>query len=45
MWRGGCITRSVFFGKKKEAFEKDPGLENLLLDDYFCRTIEGLVHA
>ena len=45
MWRGGCIIRSVFLGKIKEAFDKDPGLENLLLDDYFCRTIQGLVPA
>jgi len=35
MWRGGCIIRSAFLGKIKEAFEKDPELSNLLLDDYF----------
>ncbi len=35
MWRGGCIIRSVFLGKIKEAFDKDPDLKNLLLDDYF----------
>jgi len=35
MWRGGCIIRSVFLGKIKEAFDKDPNLANLLLDDYF----------
>jgi 6-phosphogluconate dehydrogenase len=35
MWRGGCIIRSVFLGKIKEAFDKNPGLENLLLDPYF----------
>lgn len=35
MWRGGCIIRSVFLGRIKEAFEKTPGLTNLLLDDYF----------
>ena len=35
MWRGGCIIRSVFLGKIKEAFDKNPKLENLLLDDYF----------
>ena len=45
MWRGGCIIRSVFLGKIKEAFDKDPGLENLLLDDYFRITLEGLVPA
>ncbi len=36
MWRGGCIIRSVFLGKIKEAFEKNPGLSNLLLDPYFA---------
>jgi len=35
MWRGGCIIRSVFLGKIKEAFDKNPDLSNLLLDDYF----------
>ncbi len=35
MWSGGCIIRSVFLGKIKEAFEKKPKLSNLLLDDYF----------
>ena len=45
MWRGGCIIRSVFLGKIKEAYDKDPGLENLLLDGYFRETIQGLVPA
>ena len=35
MWRGGCIIRSAFLGKIKEAFDKKPKLSNLLLDDYF----------
>ena len=35
MWRGGCIIRSVFLGKIKEAFDKNPKLENLLLDPFF----------
>jgi 6-phosphogluconate dehydrogenase len=35
MWRGGCIIRSVFLGKIKEAFDADPGLTNLLLDPFF----------
>ncbi len=35
MWRGGCIIRSVFLGKIKNAFDRNPNLENLLLDDYF----------
>jgi len=35
MWRGGCIIRSRFLGKIKEAYDKTPGLKNLLLDDFF----------
>jgi 6-phosphogluconate dehydrogenase len=35
MWRGGCIIRSRFLGKIKEAFDHNPKLTNLLLDDYF----------
>ena len=39
MWRGGCIIRSAFLGKIKEAFDKNPKLENLLLDPYFKEKI------
>jgi 6-phosphogluconate dehydrogenase len=35
MWRGGCIIRSRFLGKIKEAFDKNLKLSNLMLDDYF----------
>jgi 6-phosphogluconate dehydrogenase len=35
MWRGGCIIRSVFLGNIKAAFDKNPKLRNLLLDDFF----------
>ena len=35
MWRGGCIIRSAFLGRIKEAFDRDPELPNLLLDPYF----------
>ena len=45
MWRGGCIIRSVFLGKIKEAYDKNPELTNLLLDDYFGTTIKELVPA
>ena len=45
MWRGGCIIRSVFLGKIKEAYDKNPQLQNLLLDPYFADTIRGLVPA
>jgi 6-phosphogluconate dehydrogenase len=40
MWRGGCIIRSVFLGKIKEAFDKDPDLGNLLLDPFFAQAVE-----
>ncbi len=39
MWRGGCIIRSVFLGKIKDAFDADPNLANLLLDPYFRSAI------
>ncbi len=35
LWRGGCIIRSVFLGKIKEAFDKDTQIANILLDPYF----------
>ncbi len=39
MWRGGCIIRSAFLGRIKEAFDRDPKLANLLLDPYFTEQI------
>ncbi len=42
MWRGGCIFRSAFLDNIKEAYDRDPELENLLLDPYFN---EKLTHA
>ena len=35
MWRGGCIIRSVFLGKIKEAFDNNPDIANILLNPYF----------
>ena len=35
MWRGGCIIRSVFLGDIKAAFDREPKLQNLLLDKFF----------
>ena len=45
MWRGGCIIRSVFLGKIRDAFVKDPALKNLLMDEYFAEIIRGLLPA
>ncbi|QDT38854.1 decarboxylating NADP(+)-dependent phosphogluconate dehydrogenase [Stratiformator vulcanicus] len=39
LWRGGCIIRSRFLGDIKAAFDKNPELENLLLDDFFKNAI------
>ncbi len=45
MWRGGCIIRSAFLGKIKEAFDRDPRLANLLLDPYFRGEIDRCQHG
>jgi 6-phosphogluconate dehydrogenase len=39
LWRGGCIIRSVFLGKIKDAFDRNPALPNLLLDPYFLMNV------
>jgi 6-phosphogluconate dehydrogenase len=41
MWRGGCIIRSKFLDKIKEAYEKDKNLSNLLFDPFFKNEIES----
>jgi 6-phosphogluconate dehydrogenase len=40
MWRGGCIIRSAFLGKIKEAFDNNTSLQNLLLDPFFKEKVE-----
>ena len=53
MWRGGCIIRSRFLGKIKEAYDKNAQLNNLLLDDFFSKLLNeyqaswrrAIVHA
>lgn len=40
MWRGGCIIRSAFLGKIKEAFDNNPSIHNLLLDPFFKEKVE-----
>jgi 6-phosphogluconate dehydrogenase len=39
MWRGGCIIRSAFLGKIKEAYDTNPSLENLLFSPYFTKQV------
>jgi len=41
LWRGGCIIRSTFLGKIKEAYDKNPELINLLLDSYFQKVMKN----
>uniref|UniRef100_A0A673NQX0 6-phosphogluconate dehydrogenase, decarboxylating n=1 Tax=Sinocyclocheilus rhinocerous TaxID=307959 RepID=A0A673NQX0_9TELE len=40
MWRGGCIIRSVFLGKIKEAFDRNSELQSLLLDNFFSKAVQ-----
>ena len=41
IWRGGCIIRAGFLNDVSGAFERDPGLPNLLLDPYFTEAVES----
>lgn len=43
MWRGGCIIRSKFLGKIKEAYDKNPALPSLLIDPFFVAEISRVV--
>jgi len=45
IWRGGCIIRSVFLGKIKEAYDRNPELENLLFDDFFANEVKSRVDS
>jgi 6-phosphogluconate dehydrogenase len=45
MWRGGCIIRSVFLEKIRDAFQKNPDLENLLLDPFFTKAVSNAQNA
>ncbi len=40
MWRGGCIIRSAFLSKIKEAFDNNPAITNLLLDPFFKEKVD-----
>ncbi len=40
MWRGGCIIRSAFLSKIKEAFDNNPSIPNLLLDPFFMKKVQ-----
>ena len=45
MWRGGCIIRSAFLGKIKEAFDNNTSITNLLLDPFFKEKMEKAQHG
>jgi 6-phosphogluconate dehydrogenase len=44
IWRGGCIIRAKFLNRIREAYERDPALNNLLLDSYFTDIIQKTQH-
>ena len=41
IWRGGCIIRAKFLGKIKEAYDRNPSLNNLLMDPYFSEIVQN----
>jgi 6-phosphogluconate dehydrogenase len=45
MWRGGCIIRSRFLDDIAAAFEREPGLENVLLDPFFKGELDATQSA
>jgi len=45
IFRGGCIIRAAFLQNIKDAYDRNPDLNNLLLDRYFSRIIENYQEA
>jgi 6-phosphogluconate dehydrogenase len=45
MWRGGCIIRSRFLGKIKEAYDKNKELDSLLLDSFFKKELTSCIEG
>ncbi|MBM7584537.1 6-phosphogluconate dehydrogenase [Bacillus pakistanensis] len=45
IFRGGCIIRAQFLQKIKEAYDREPELRNLLLDEYFKEIVESYQYA
>ncbi len=41
IFRGGCIIRAQFLQKIKDAYDRNPNLNNLLLDPYFKEIVEN----
>lgn len=42
LWRGGCIIRSTFLGRIREAFERNANLASLLVDPWFAALLGRL---
>ena len=40
IWRGGCIIRARFLDRIREAYDQEPGLNNLMLADFFAQALE-----
>jgi 6-phosphogluconate dehydrogenase len=40
IWQGGCIIRAKFLGRIKDAYQRNPELASLLLDDEFAAKME-----
>lgn len=45
IWRGGCIIRAKFLNRIREAYDKNPELESLLLDPYFKSELGNLMDS
>ncbi|MCD9025234.1 NADP-dependent phosphogluconate dehydrogenase [Cohnella silvisoli] len=45
IFRGGCIIRAGFLQNIKDAYDRDPALKNLLLDDYFGGIVKSYQEA
>ncbi|RKN86694.1 NADP-dependent phosphogluconate dehydrogenase [Paenibacillus ginsengarvi] len=45
IFRGGCIIRARFLQNIKDAYDREPGLKNLLLDPYFKEVVESYQDA
>jgi 6-phosphogluconate dehydrogenase len=44
IWRGGCIIRARFLQKITDAYNRAPGLKNLMLDEYFTKALHDGQH-
>jgi len=45
MWRAGCIIRSVFLEKIRQAYQSNPSLTNLVIDPFFRETLNQAQHG